>query len=144
MTAIRSIAVAPLSLLLLATLGCGGNHQLQSITIQPATADAKNFPNGQVQFTTTGMYSGSSVPVPLTSNELTWCYGGTTAQASSLQGMCAGNIANFAGVDQNGIAECSPTFQGSVYILAGTPSRSPTPVGESQLRLYGAAQLTCP
>lgn len=144
MSALRSIALGPLSLLLLATLSCGSDRQLQSITIQPPTADAKNFPNGQVQFTATGIFSGSSVPAPLTGKDVTWCYGGTTAEASSLQGICTGNIAQFAGVDQNGIAECSPTFQGSAYILAGTPARSANPVGATQLTVYGAAQLTCP
>jgi hypothetical protein len=144
MSALQSIALGPLSLLLLATLSCGSNRQLQSITLRPPTADAKNFPNGQVQFTATGIFSGSSAPVALTSKDVTWCYGGTTAQASSLQGICAGNIVQFAGVDQNGIAECSPTFQGSAYILAGTPASSANPVGATPLKVYGAAKLTCP
>jgi len=81
MSALQSIALGPLSLLLLATLSCGSDRQLQSISIQPPTADAKNFPNGQVQFTATGIFSGSSVPVPLTSKDVTWCYGETTAEA---------------------------------------------------------------
>ena len=142
--ALQSIAIRALFFLLLAILSCGSNRQLQSVTIQPATADAKSFRNGQVQFTATGIFSGSSVPVRLTSKDVTWCYGGTTAQASSPQGICEGGIAQFAGVDQNGIAECSPTFQGSVYILAGTPARSANPDGATQLTVYGAEQLTCP
>lgn len=125
-------------------LSCGSNRRLQSVAIQPASADAKNFPNGQVHFTATGVYSDSSALVVLTSKDVTWCYGGATAQATSSQGICAGNIAQFAGVDQNGPATCSPTFQGSVYILAGTPARSANPDGGTPLTVYGAAQLTCP
>lgn len=144
LSALQSIRVGLLSFLLLATLSCGSNRHLQSVTIQPATADAQNFPNGQVQFAATGIFSGSSVPVPLTSKDVTWCYGGTTAAASSSQGICAGNIAQFAGVDQNGVASCTPTFHGSAYILAGTPGRSANPDTGAPLTVYGSALLTCP
>ena len=144
MSALQSLAARTLPFVLLASLSCGTNRRLQSVAIQPATADAKNFPNGQVHFTATGVFSDSSALVVLTSKDVTWCYGGTTAAASSSQGICAGNIAQFAGVDQNGVASCSPTFQGSAYILAGTPARSANPDGGTPLTVYGVAQLTCP
>lgn len=34
-------------------LACGGSHTLQSITVSPASADAQNYPNGEVPFVAT-------------------------------------------------------------------------------------------
>lgn len=43
---------------------CGASsHVLESVT--PATADAGNFPNGQVQFTAIGLYSTESLTAQL-------------------------------------------------------------------------------
>jgi len=133
-----------LTALLLSSCGSSSNRQLQSVSISPPAADAKNFPGGQVQFVATGVFSGSSSPVTLTSNDITWCYGGSTSEANATPGMCVGDIAQFASVDQNGLAQCAPLFQGSVYILAGTLSPVPTPTGVSLLKVYGSGQLTCP
>jgi|SRR5437899_2467722 len=55
--------------LVLETVGCGmssSNRVLQSIAVNPATADAQNFPNGQVQFTATGTFSKPPSPSPVT------------------------------------------------------------------------------
>lgn len=123
---------------------CGSNRQLKSVAVTPATADAKQYPNGQVQFTAAGVFSDSSMPVTLTNQQVTWCYGGLTSVANPVAGMCTGNIAQFATVDQVGMAQCSPGFQGTVYILAGTQPVSMNPDGGSQLKIYGTAQLTCP
>src|ERR1035437_160972 len=53
-------------------LSCGagqGQGQLQSITINPATANAQSYRNGQVPFTATGVYNNPSHTVtPLTAN----------------------------------------------------------------------------
>jgi hypothetical protein len=130
-------------IILLITTGCGSSGQLQTVTVTPGTADAKNFPSGQVQFAALGKYSNSSSPVPLTSREIFWCYGGPTNVATPVAGLCAGNIAQFATVDQNGLAQCSPLFQGSVFIYAGVPGQTMPDQG-TLLKLYGAAQLTCP
>lgn len=135
------------SLLVAAVLvlsGCGSNRQLKSVAVTPATADAKQFPNGQVQFTAAGVFSDSSMPVILTSQQVTWCYGGLGGVPNPVAGMCTGNIAQFATVDQNGVAQCAPAFQGTVVILAGTQPVSMNPDGGTQLKIYGSAQLTCP
>jgi hypothetical protein len=58
-------------LLMLAAIatGCGGgtadpSKQLVAITVTPASADAQNFSNGQVQFTAVGTSSdGSKAPI---------------------------------------------------------------------------------
>lgn len=48
--------------------GCGNNspRPLQSVSVNPATADARTFPNGQVQFTAAGIYSAPPSPSPIT------------------------------------------------------------------------------
>jgi hypothetical protein len=75
--------------------------------------------------------------VQLTSKDVTWCTG-------SNSGMCVGNINPGATVDQNGLAQCVPGFTGKATILAGTGSSSMNPDGGSQLKIFGAAHLTCP
>ena len=121
----------------LGIVGCGSSRQLQSVKLNPALADARNFPNGQVPFTATGAFSKPPSPVQLTSKDVTWCTG-------SNSGMCVGNINPGATVDQNGLAQCVPGFTGKATILAGTGSSSMNPDGGSQLKIFGAAHLTCP
>jgi hypothetical protein len=130
-----------------AALSCGSSHQLQNVTISPSAADAQQFPNGQVQFTAKGTFNGSSTPVTLTSKDITWCYGGDANAATPQAGICAGNIAQFASVDQNGVAQCisgPQGFQGSVVILAGVPSDMMMVDAGPQLKVFGSAVLTCP
>jgi hypothetical protein len=125
-------------------LGCGSSRQLQSVTISPATADAKNFPGGQVPFTATGTFNKPPSPTQLTSQDVVWCYAGQSDIANPTAGTCAGNIAQYASVDQNGVAQCVPQFQGTVIILAGTGGPSGNPDGGTPLKIFGSAQLTCP
>ena len=40
------IALNLVALVVLPLAGCGGGSELTSVTITPATADARNFPNG--------------------------------------------------------------------------------------------------
>jgi hypothetical protein len=121
-------------LVVLAGAGCG-DHKLNSISLSPATADAKDF-GGQVQFTATGTFSDSSKPVPL--KNITWCVG-------SSSGICNGNIAAAATVDGNGMAQCVLNSTGTVTVLAGTPATSPMMPDKGQpLQVFGMARLTCP
>jgi hypothetical protein len=127
-----------LPLTTLGIVGCGSSRQLQSVTLSPAWADAQNFPSGQVSFTATGTFSKKPSPLKLTSKDVTWC-------AGSSSGMCVGNINPGITVDQNGLAQCVPGFAGTVTILAGAESSSMmNPDGGSQLKIFGAAHLTCP
>jgi hypothetical protein len=116
------------------SLGCGGNS-LKSVTVSPASAEAQNFPNGQVQFTATGVYSGSSHPAPV--NNLSWCIG-------SSSGLCNGNIASAATVDGKGLAQCLPSRTGTVTVIAGTGGAIGMPDTGHQFAVFGTAQLTCP
>ncbi len=104
-------------------LACGS----QPITVSPASADARNFPNGVVQFTAKGVTSP------------TWCIG-------SPNGTCNGNIASIATIDINGQAQCLAGQSGTVTILAGTGGRivGPNPDAGMQFSHFGSAQLTCP
>ncbi len=150
MTSYRLFALEPLllSLIFLSLIivaSCGSTRQLQTVALSPAAADAKDFPNGQVQFSATGTYSGSSTPVPLTSKDILWCYGGPASVANPTAGVCAGNVVQWATVDQNGMAQCNAQSQGIALILAGTVAGlSANPDGGQALKIFGSAQLTCP
>jgi hypothetical protein len=124
------------SVLISGLAACGGNHQLRSVSISPATADAKNYPGSQVQFSATGSFGGEPSQ-PLKSPQITWCTG-------SDNGMCAGNIIQGATVDQNGLAQCNPSFTGTANIMAGTYTPATHPDAGPTLKIFGVAQLTCP
>ena len=119
---------------ILLTLGCGSNR-LTSVSVSPAVVDARNFSNGQVQFTATGTYSGSSHPV--TVNDLSWCVG-------SSSGRCNGNIASAASVSGNGVAQCVSGATAAVTVIAGTGGAVTMPDTGHQFTVFGTAQLTCP
>lgn len=122
----------------LATSGCGSGRQLQRVTLVPASADAKDYPNGQIPMTATGAYNQPPSPVLLTSNEIVWCVGTSS-------GTCNGNIASPLMVDVNGVAQCSGGQGGTATVLAGKPSSTAVkPDGPSQLKVFGSAQVTCP
>ena len=106
-------------LLIVLSAGCGSAPRtLQSVAASPASADAKDFPDGRVQFIPTGIYN--KPPIKVTPLEV-------TAWAAS------GNI--IATVDQNGVAECVPGQVGTVKIQVALPGDGP---------LMNVAQLTCP
>jgi hypothetical protein len=125
-------------LLLVVIAGCGGNRQLKSVSLSPASADARNFPNGQVSFIATGTFSSPPSPQNLTSKDVFWCVG-------SSSGDCVGNVNPGASLDQSGMAQCNPGFAGTATILAGTQSSvMVNPDQGQQLKVFGSAQLTCP
>ena len=106
--------------LLILTAGCGSSspRMLQSVTANPANADAKNFPNGRVQFVPTGTYN--KPPTTVTPQPVTaWL-----ASPSTL-----------ATIDQTGVAECLPGQMGTANIQVGIAGDGP---------LVTVAQLTCP
>lgn len=130
-------AAAVLLTIALASTGCGSNRTLQGVTLTPASADAKNYPNGQVRLVATGTFSKPPSPSPLTSLDVLWCAGAA--------GACAGNIMPNVTVDQNGVAQCRPGFVGTATVLAGTKSTAMTMPDEGpQLKVFGAAQISCP
>ena len=118
--------------------GCGSGPQLRSVSLSPPAADAQSFPGGKVPFVATGIFNNSPTPVTLTSKDVMWCIGAS-------DGNCVGNINPGATVDQTGMAQCNSGFVGTATILAGKPSSvMGMPDTGSQLKVFGAAQLTCP
>jgi hypothetical protein len=109
-----------LLLLALQTVGCGSStpRSLQSVTASPTTADAMNFPNGQVQFTATGIFNRP--PTRVTPYPVAWA----TSQAS------VATIGN-----TNGLAQCIPGQTGTVTIEVGVAGDGP---------LVQVATLMCP
>ena len=142
MTKRPSCSIGPLLLLSVAALSCGGSRHLESVTLQPATADAQVFSNGQVQFTATGTFNKPPTTQQLTSKDVTWCLG----LVGSNGGGCLGNVDQGAIVDQDGVAQCLPGFTGTATVLAGTPVKmsSSKPDGGVPLKVFGSAKLTCP
>src|SRR5215469_9845286 len=109
---LRALAYSGLVFTFFLILGCGSGRHLESVTISPQTADAQDFPNGEVPFSATGIFSKPPSPFTLTSKDVTWCVGTNT-------GACDGLINPGATVDQNGVAKCFPGFSVTLTILAG-------------------------
>ena len=135
------------SLLILAaaiTLACGSSsHIPKSVTVSPATADAKDFPNGLVQFTATTVYN--TKPSPVTHATASWV--ACTQSATT----------NLVSVSSTGVAQCtsgaSGTFTVSAFVVNPSikhciqpdqPVGVPFACGYSCYGVVGQAQLTCP
>jgi len=117
------------------TLACGSSaaRSIQSITISPATADAQDYPGGQVPFTATGYFNTSPTRVaPLPAG---W-------------GVCFQNSPTTdVSVSTDGVAQCRVGAAGTYSVFASdfpNPTcLAITPCGGGCL-VSGYAQLTCP
>lgn len=120
--------------LLLALVACGGmnssNRALMSMTLAPASADAQNFANGQVQFTATGVFSEPPSPATVTFMEP---FSGSWMISNS----------NIATIDQNGMAKCVSGASGVVTVSAIASSNSAQAPAMSTA-VSASAVLTCP
>jgi len=125
------------------TLACGSpaaprntSGILQSVTISPATADAQNYPDGQVPFIATGYYT--TPPLQVTPLTATWgaCY--------------QGNPTSGVSVSPKGLAQCSAGAVGTYTVWAFAPSNAGicplfvNACGGGGCQVTGTAQLTCP
>jgi hypothetical protein len=122
------------------TLACGSSsHIPQSVTVSPATADAKNFPNGQVPFMATAFYNIK--PSPVSNVAATWsvCGGGNTTGPE-----------NPVTISSTGVAQCVVSGTYTIYAFVPDPSfrgvcgGGSLPCGGSCGGVVGSAQLTCP
>jgi hypothetical protein len=137
----------PVSLLLLVLTGswialsCGSGQsqsQLQTVAINPATADAQNYPNGEVPFVATGYYIDPEQTVtPLTTATWTACNGT--------------NPATDVVLSQSGAAQCGSGAHGTYTIFATAlkssakcPAITPCGVIVGGCVVNGTAQLSCP
>ncbi|MGZ4829588.1 MAG: hypothetical protein ACXV78_08090 [Candidatus Angelobacter sp.] len=124
----------------LMTVSCGGRsmfmvstRQLQSITVSPASADARNS-NGMVQFTAMGTFNMAPTTGML---QVRWSLG----SPFSTQPVPAG-----VSIDMNGLAQCSG-FMGTIMVEATSPMDTTMPVSQmtmNTMNVTGMAQLTCP
>jgi len=130
------------TLALLAALGCGGtsfflaagNGQLLVVvSVHPNSADAVQFPNGQVPFTAQGTFK-SPVSVSSLSN-VVWT---VDRPAFSL----APDLGH-ASINQNGLATCAPGFVGIVQVFATAPA-DPNLAISAQNAIVGTAHMVCP
>jgi hypothetical protein len=133
-----TIPCAALFLIAFFLLACGSSsssRQLQSLSINPATADAQKFPNGQVQFTAMGAFSGSSQTSAVSALWWTtqpWTYppAPTTISLSS-----------------SGVAQCDPMVAGTFTIYAVAPKDPSIPPSQMTMmtpQIVATAQITCP
>jgi hypothetical protein len=123
------------------TLACGSKepHIPQSVSVSPATANAQDFPNGQVQFKATAYYN--TKPSPVNGVAATW-------SACSTQDVSADLIS----LSDSGVAQClsGATRNYTVYAFVPDPTfhgacgSVSLPCGGSCGGVVGSAQLTCP
>jgi hypothetical protein len=140
----RNFGVPFFFLLLLAaviTLACGSSpsHIPQSVTVSPTSADAQDFPQGQVQFIATAYYN--TMPSPVESVSATW-------------GACAQTGIDNSGVSvsTSGLAQCVAGSAGQYTVFAFVPDPNfkgicgseGLPCGGSCGGAVGTAKLTCP
>ena len=122
------------------TLACGSPAKpmsnpgsIQSVTVSPAIADARNYPDGQVQFVATGYYN--MPPSPITPLTATW-------------GVCQNNVPTTeVTVSTRGLAQCSAGAVGTYSVFAGDfpdPSCNAITACGGGCLVTGTAQLTCP
>lgn len=127
------------SVLVLEMLGCGGmsmhsssNRVLESISLTPSSADARNFLSGPVLFIAFGTFSKAPSPAPIPAPFMA-PYSGTWTTSNS----------KIATVDQFGVATCAPGASGTVTITATVSSNSANASAMSTA-VSGTATLTCP
>jgi hypothetical protein len=121
-------------------LACGGHAdpiQVQSVTLSPSVADAKDYPDGQVQFTATAYYSNDPKQgVPLTTSGWGSCYRNLSTPDVT--------------VSRTGKAQCASGAVGIYTVWANAPQNvneanclAVTACGGGCF-VAGTAQLACP
>ena len=114
-----------------------GQTQLQSMSLSPAVADAKDYPSGKVQFTATGYYINP--PHSVTPQSANWiaCQSNTPTNAVS--------------VTNAGIAQCGSGASGTYSVNAWNPLTGSgiynCPAQNAcggGCTIEATAQLTCP
>jgi len=134
------------------TLSCGSlnpnsnNHVIQSISLSPTSADAKDYPGGKVPFVATGGYS--TPPKTVTPIQANW----GAASQQIWNGSIVLNPTTDVIVSTNGTAQCSANAYGTYVIGAwvAVPSSGVCnviggPFNETACPvLQATADLTCP
>ncbi len=138
------VAIALLAIAACLTLACGGSHQIQSLSVSPSSADAKDYRNGQVQFTATGTFNSSPTTVTLT--QANW--GAETEQDGIYTGPTTA-----VSITANGLAQCAAGASGvygiGAWVLVNpdlqATCESIGPFGQPGCNsVAGTSRLTCP
>ncbi|MFZ0309974.1 MAG: hypothetical protein WAL89_17500 [Candidatus Sulfotelmatobacter sp.] len=137
-----TICIAFLGFAAWIALACGSSRKLQSITVSAASADAQDYPSGEVPFVATGHYNAA--PMSVTPLPAGW------GAASTNQ--VIGPPTDSVSVNANGVAQCNAGASGTYSVAAwvnvpysGPPIFCPASLyGDSCSSVVGTAQLTCP
>lgn len=106
---------------------------LTAITVAPTTADAVNYPNGQVTFTATGQFSLPALSGPVTFQSP---YSGSFSVANPTNQTIANVVATGTGTVT---VQCVSNVTGSVEVVASASANNGT-----QTVVTGQGRLTCP
>ncbi len=133
-----ALALALLTAISAIALGCGSGSNpsrlLQSIAVTPATADAKDFPSGQVQFTATGTFSMPPTPEQLTFQTPYTGAFNTDASMVTVVSTSTGTVT----------VKCLSGVSGSTKINATACVHAGGGGTGTCVPVQGNAQLTCP
>jgi hypothetical protein len=139
---LRSSLIALALLIVMATAGCGASFFVASgdgrllvlVSVDPPSADASQFNNGQVQFTANGTFNKDPITVD-SLGSVVW----------TVDHPAFSNMPDFghATITTNGLAQCAPDFSGSVTVFATAPANPAQAVSSSNQKV-GKAQLICP
>src|SRR5215472_3696384 len=96
-------------------LACGTNNPrtLQSIVVNPASADAQDYPGGKVPFVATGDYNSS--PKTVTPTQANWA---ALSEQEANGILTLGPVTSNVSIGQTGIAQCGAGASGTYAIVA--------------------------
>jgi hypothetical protein len=129
-----------LLVLAIIAVACGSQPSarvLKSVTVTPASADAQDYPNGQVTFTATGYYNNQPSPVTPLSTSWGVCYQGAITTGATI-------------TEQSGVAQCAAGSVGTYTIFTLNPGGPDggtcniTTACGGGCFLTATANLTCP
>ena len=136
---VRFLCLFAIPVFTVISVSCSSSGGLKSVAITPATADAQTSPNGQVQFTAMGSYSGQMQSVAV--KALWW-----TSQPWVIAPTAAPTPAPGITVDSNGLASCT-NLTGTFTLWATAPKDQSTSVSQMSKntpQVSATAQMTCP
>jgi len=136
----RCIVILALVLAAVASVCCGkinpnDGRVLTSISVSPSTADAQNFPNGQVTFTATGTFSLPPLSSPISPSAP---YNGSFVVDNPAGQTIANIVSTDAGLGTITV-QCAAGAIGDVEVTASGSANNGT-----SIVVTGSAQLTCP
>jgi len=115
-------------------LSSNNGRLLVVVSVDPVSANAAQFTNGQVQFTASGMFNISPTRVNPLGNVI-W-----TVDRPAFSGI---PDLGHATISSNGLAQCAMDFSGTVTVIATAAADPTQPVSLSNEKV-GTAQMICP